>query len=99
MPQTSVIQVRVDTKLKTEAESLFSEMGLDLSSAMRLFLKQAILHNGIPFPLKRQGTFFDDLKSEAIRLTDSEWQRFTTAIENPPKANKKLKELIRKYRA
>jgi DNA-damage-inducible protein J len=53
MPQTSVIQVQVDTKLKTEAESLFSEMGLDLSSAMRLFLKQAILYNGIPFPLRR----------------------------------------------
>jgi DNA-damage-inducible protein J len=99
MPQTSVIQVRVNTKLKKEAENLFDEMGLDISSAMRLFLKQAVMHNGIPFSLQRQGTFFDDLDDEAIRLNDNEWEKFATALANPAKANKKLKELIRKHRA
>jgi DNA-damage-inducible protein J len=98
MPQTSVIQVRVDTKLKTEAENLFGELGLDISSAMRMFLKQAVVQNGIPFPLKRQGTFFNDLTTEAIRLNEAEWERFASAVTNPPKANKKLKNLIRKYR-
>jgi DNA-damage-inducible protein J len=98
MPQTSVIQVRVDTQLKTEAEHLFSDLGLDLSSALRLFLKQSVVRNGIPFPLKRQDAFFDDLKKETVRLSKDEWKRFSAGLENPPKANKKLKELVRKYR-
>jgi len=99
MAQTSVIQVRVDTALKKEAENLFSEIGLDISSAMRLFLKQAVVHNGIPFAMQRQGTFFDGIKSETIALNNAEWERLSTAFANPSKANKKLKGLIKKYRA
>jgi addiction module RelB/DinJ family antitoxin len=99
MAQTSVIQVRVDAELKKEAENLFNEMGLDISSAMRLFLKQAIIHNGIPFALKRPGTFFDNMKGETIGLNEAEWKKLTAALENPPRANKKLKGLIRKHRA
>jgi DNA-damage-inducible protein J len=59
MAQTSVIQVRVDARLKDEAESLFSDLGLDIPSAIRLFLKQSIARNGIPFSLKRQDDFFN----------------------------------------
>jgi DNA-damage-inducible protein J len=47
------IQVRVDQALKAEAERLFADIGLDMPSAIRLFLKQSVLNNGIPFPLER----------------------------------------------
>ncbi len=47
------IQIRVDQALKTEAEQLFSDIGLDMPTAIRLFLKQAVINNGIPFPLER----------------------------------------------
>jgi DNA-damage-inducible protein J len=53
MSQSSVIQVRVDSQLKEDAERLFTDLGLDIPSAIRLFLKQAIACNGIPFPIKR----------------------------------------------
>jgi DNA-damage-inducible protein J len=53
MSQSSVIQVRVDSQLKEDAERLFTDLGLDIPSAIRLFLKQAIASNGIPFPIKR----------------------------------------------
>lgn len=48
------INVRVDAILKQEAEALFNDLGLNMSSAMNLFLRSAMMHNGIPFEIKRQ---------------------------------------------
>ncbi|AEF84065.1 addiction module antitoxin, RelB/DinJ family [Treponema primitia ZAS-2] len=59
MAHSSVIQVRLDTELKKDAESLFSDLGLDTPSAIRLFLKKAVAHNGIPFDVIRQDDFYN----------------------------------------
>ena len=45
------LQVRVDDTLKAQADSLFASIGLDTSSAVRVFLKQSVLRGGIPFEL------------------------------------------------
>lgn len=50
---TANINIRVDTGLKKEAESLFSDLGLSMSSAITLFLKSAVNYDGIPFPIER----------------------------------------------
>ena len=49
MPQ---IAVRVDDQLKKEATALFNELGLDMSTAIKLFLKQSVLTRSIPFEVK-----------------------------------------------
>ena len=51
---TTNINIRVDAILKQEAEALFNDLGLNMSSAMNLFLRSAMMHNGIPFEIKRQ---------------------------------------------
>lgn len=50
---TTNINVRVDSTLKQEAEALFNDLGLNMSSAINMFLRSAINHNGIPFEIKR----------------------------------------------
>lgn len=50
---TTNINVRVDTELKQSAESLFNDLGLNMSSAITMFLKSAVSHDGIPFEVKR----------------------------------------------
>lgn len=45
----AVIQLRVDDDLKIQATSLYEKLGLDLSSAIRMFLKRSVSVNGIPF--------------------------------------------------
>lgn len=47
------INVRVDETVKKKASELFEELGLDMSTAMNLFLRQAIMCGGIPFEIKR----------------------------------------------
>lgn len=50
---TTNINVRVDSTLKQEAEALFGDLGLNMSSAINMFLRSAINHHGIPFEIKR----------------------------------------------
>ena len=46
------LQVRVDDALKAQADSLFASIGMDTSSAVRVFLKQSVMRGGIPFELR-----------------------------------------------
>lgn len=48
---TTLVQFRVDKELKREAENLFKDMGLDLSTALKLFLKQCVNQRKIPFAI------------------------------------------------
>ncbi len=48
---SSTITVRVDDKVKKEAATVFKNVGLDMSTAINVFLKQVIRSNGIPFPI------------------------------------------------
>lgn len=45
-------QVRIDSEIKRQASELFKTLGLDMSSAINLFLHQCILRGGIPFSVE-----------------------------------------------
>ena len=45
------INIRVDSDIKTKAQDVFSSMGLDMTTAINIFLRQAIRKNAIPFRL------------------------------------------------
>ena len=46
---TSLLQVRVEDSLKYEAARIFDNLGIDTSTAVRMFLKRTVMDNGIPF--------------------------------------------------
>lgn len=50
---TTNINIRVNAELKKDAELLFADLGLNMSTAITMFLKSAVNHNGIPFEIKR----------------------------------------------
>lgn len=49
---TSAINVNVDTEVKEEATTLFNSLGLNMSTAINIFLRKAINEGGIPFEVK-----------------------------------------------
>lgn len=49
----STIQVRVDDDLKAKADELFKDLGTDTTTAIRIFLTQALAVNGFPFEIKK----------------------------------------------
>lgn len=68
---TTPTQIRIDTDIKSQATALFSNLGLDMSSAVNLFLHQCVLRGGLPFkvemPQYSQQTL--DAMSEAKRIS------------------------------
>ena len=49
----STIQIRVDDDLKNKSDQLFKDLGTDTTTAIRMFLTQAVANNGFPFEIKR----------------------------------------------
>ena len=47
-----MIQVRVNADLKKEAEEVLDELGLSVTDACKIFLKQVVLRSCIPFEIK-----------------------------------------------
>ncbi len=48
----AIINVKVDPVLKRDAENLFSDLGLTMSTAIAMFLQAAVANDGIPFEVK-----------------------------------------------
>lgn len=48
---TSIVQFRIDDDLKTQATEIYEELGLDLSTALRIFLKRSVSVRGLPFSM------------------------------------------------
>lgn len=52
MAQNALIQVRVDKDLKETADALFAHLGMDTPTAIRVFLRQAVMNDGLPFEVR-----------------------------------------------
>ena len=48
---SSLVQVRVDDELKKQATTIYDSLGIDLSTAVRMFLKRSVMVNGVPFDM------------------------------------------------
>jgi DNA-damage-inducible protein J len=46
-----MIHARVDPQLQKSAARVFSRIGISTTDAIRLFLRQVVLHKGVPFPI------------------------------------------------
>jgi len=46
---TTTLNIRVDSDIKSNAQKLFAQFGLDMTSAINMFLRQALRERAIPF--------------------------------------------------
>ena len=51
MPSTSM-NISMDSDIKNQAEQLFSELGMNMTTAVNIFLRQSVRQQRIPFELK-----------------------------------------------
>ena len=55
MSETSTnLTIRMDSALKQEADALFSDLGMNMSTAFNVFVRQAIRVQGLPFEVTRE---------------------------------------------
>ena len=69
---TTNLNIRTDKKVKEDAEKIFAELGLNMTSAINIFLRASIRESGIPFALKL------DVPNEETSLAIEEAKRIAT---------------------
>lgn len=45
-------QIRIDADVKKQANELFNDLGMDMSGAVNIFLRQCIMRGGLPFKVE-----------------------------------------------
>lgn len=63
----STIQIRIDAKTKREARKTLGALGLDMSSAVKLFLRNVVITQSIPLNLRTENGFTIAQEQEMLR--------------------------------
>lgn len=88
------IQIRIDEKDKSAAKRVFSKLGLDMSSAIKLFLRQTALRKGLPFLLTTENGLTPEQEAEIIKAaSDAKNGKNVSRTLNGEEAVKYLKSL------
>jgi len=69
MGRTSNVFARIEPGVKEQAEMVLSKLGIPMSNAVDMFLRQVVIHRGIPFELKlaaERPLFAGDLSKEEL---------------------------------
>jgi addiction module RelB/DinJ family antitoxin len=75
MPKTSNVFARVEPVLKEQAEAVLNEIGLPMSNAITLFLKQLVFRRGIPFAIVLPPALPPSLDELTPELFDAELEK------------------------
>lgn len=65
----TTIQIRIDDKTKKSAQKVLNELGLDMTSAIKVYLKQIALHKGIPLRLVTANNLTPDEENAIIQAS------------------------------
>lgn len=95
---TTLVQVRVDEDLKNQAATVYDALGLDLSTAVRMFLKRSVMLKGVPFSMTLSES---ELKAEkaakALLVLNREAEKNGTSEMSFDEINAEIEE-VRKSR-
>lgn len=64
MSEIPITNMRIDPELKAQANDVFRELGLNMSSAVNIFLRAVVRERGIPFDVRISDENQNDGKSE-----------------------------------
>ena len=65
----STIQIRIDDKTKASAKRILDILGIDMSSAIKAYLRQIVIQKGIPLHLTTENNFTPKEEQEIIKAS------------------------------
>ena len=74
MAKTTSIFARVEPEIKEQAEMVLNKLGIPMSSAINIFLRQVVIQNGLPFDVKIK-------QNKPLALEDLTREEFNNEIE------------------
>lgn len=87
MAKTGTLNIRIEPKLKKEAETTLNELGMNIAEAVTIFLKQVVMTDSIPFVIRKPK--YSEEMIEAIKEAND-------IVKNPEKykSYKNLAEIL-----
>jgi len=64
------MNIRMDSEVKRQAQELFAQFGLDMTTAVNMFLRQSFRQRGIPFALQLDPFFSEANKERLLRAAE-----------------------------
>lgn len=64
---TQTLNVRIDKNIKKQAQKVVEELGLDLSSAVKLFLNKVVMTKSIPFELRTVNGYTPEYEARLLK--------------------------------
>ena len=52
---SSIVTIRMDSEIKKQAQAIFNDLGMDMTTAMNIFVRQVIREQAIPFRVQKNG--------------------------------------------
>lgn len=78
------VSIRMDEKLKKDAEELFSEFGMNMTTAVTIFLKAVVRQRKIPFEITADDPFY----------SEANMSHLTKSIEQLDKGKSKTHDIV-----
>lgn len=67
---STTIQIRIDAKEKRAAQSVLNELGIDMSTAIKIFLNQVKIRNGFPFRVVTENGLTSGEEKEILKAAE-----------------------------
>ena len=66
----STIQIRIDEKTKKSAKKILDKIGMDMSSAIKVFFRQIVITKSIPFPLLTENGLTVEQEMQILKASE-----------------------------
>ena len=84
--KTAVLQTRLDKTLKQDADAFFESIGMDTTTAIRIFLKQTLIQRKIPFEIVQDNSFYSEKNIKALEHSKTQMENGQHSIRELVKA-------------
>ena len=69
----TTLQIRIDQKDKAQAQKILKDLGMDLSTGVKTFIRQVVIDKALPFQPRTENGF--TMEYEAMLLRESAWAK------------------------
>ena len=66
----ATIQLRIDNATKKSAKNILDKLGIDMTSAIKIYLKQIVINKGIPFQLLTENGLTVQQENEILKASE-----------------------------
>ena len=92
----TTIQVRIDEKTKNSAKKILDDVGMDMSSAIKVYLKQIVIYQGLPFKLLTKNGLTVQEENQILKATEEAEKGINVTVTKNWKETKNFLDSLKK---